>query len=852
MQIEQRTIGGTTKRRYWFAVAEDSPYLYWYKNKGDVKCLGRLCLSGAAFTFDPRETGRFEIHVGDEEHILETNDNKSRIQWLQQLQKNRRHHFDKNDSCALNIEIVSLSSHSLTDENSQENAPGSPNIESAEDVAHNSPDNQSLGNESVETQSQFYLDCEGELNDKSLEMPLSDGSGIDLLRSIEAFLEKIVDETHTKGKNLEEPAKRVFGKAKASLGSLTHSSSGKQSCAQCKALIEIINNLKERCYELTDELIANRELGSVLRQNVLRANRQIDTLKRLTELKDSSDRIDFILERECLLTAAQMNSVMYSRQVETLKQQNRKLDEQNEALRIEIEAFRESVRSKEALIVKMCEEGTKLVPEGILIDSAGMKCDESMKRIFDEASVCDINEMRDLVEGYRKQNMFLNQEVLDLQKVIKLLEEREKRAVRRNFDIEACYYQMKSRYITVLNHFKTENANNHVLEPGVIEALIDETDFATNNRVPGRSTNEIRLTDSLGFYLTDAKKRPLLQSGDVLDLAAELKSMSDQIIGRRDMERSPQYIDWLLKWDSFLVNNVSRPLKPSSELKSLIRNGVPKTYRKRVWKRLIFFALLVMHLVGDQKSDLGNGYFELLLRKARRMEEREEYDGAMKQIELDLSRTLPTNKYFDEPTSEKIGVLRKVLFAYRFHNKTVGYCQGLNRLAAIALLFLDDCDAFWFLVACVEYLQPPDYYTPSLSCAVADQKVLRDLVGEKLPRLSSHLKKLEVDLSAFTLSWFLTCFVDVLPQTIYLPIFDVFLYEGNKVLFRFALAILKLAESVILECKTIGAVHASLSNIAQYVDDFRSLAEVAFNGLSSFPMKGIEAKRQFYISQVKF
>lgn len=39
-----------------------------------------------------------------------------------------------------------------------------------------------------------------------------------------------------------------------------------------------------------------------------------------------------------------------------------------------------------------------------------------------------------------------------------------------------------------------------------------------------------------------------------------------------------------------------------------------------------------MHLVGDQKSDLGNGYFELLLRKARRMEEREEYDGAMKQV----------------------------------------------------------------------------------------------------------------------------------------------------------------------------------------------------------------------------
>lgn len=47
------------------------------------------------------------------------------------------------------------------------------------------------------------------------------------------------------------------------------------------------------------------------------------------------------------------------------------------------------------------------------------------------------------------------------------------------------------------------------------------------------------------------------------------------------------------------------------------------------------------------------------------------------QIDLDLARTLPTNKFFDEPKSEKIVVLRRVLCAYRFHNKSVGYCQVL-------------------------------------------------------------------------------------------------------------------------------------------------------------------------------
>ena len=81
------------------------------------------------------------------------------------------------------------------------------------------------------------------------------------------------------------------------------------------------------------------------------------------------------------------------------------------------------------------------------------------------------------------------------------------------------------------------------------------------------------------------------------------------------------------------------------------------------------------------------------------------------------------------------------------------------------------------------------------------------------------LKHTQVDLSLFTLSWFLTCFVDVLPHSVYLNIFDVFLYEGNKVrslsltverkslsqvLFRFALAVLKLGEPQVLQCKTIG------------------------------------------------
>ncbi|VDK87482.1 unnamed protein product [Litomosoides sigmodontis] len=865
-KIEQRTIGGPCKRRYWFVLSDDSPFLYWYKDKGDVSCTGRIPLSGAAFTFDPRETGRFEIHVNNEIHILETADNKSRVQWLQQLQSNRRRHYEKeNIDNILKVEIVSLSSHSLSGNDTENSSNNEVNLEQGEDmvVIDGLPEEKSLEDEindaihvKLQAQSTFYLNSDGELNSKSLEMPVLIPPNTDVLKSAEELIEKITEETQAKAKVFEQPAKKVIGKAKATL---RLSASPRQPCEHCKILLGIVNELKDRCYELTDEVGANQDLVTILRQSLLKSNRQVELMRRLEEQKSSQERISMILEKESELTALQLNAASYGREIRILKEQNKQYEQKIEELNAEINAFRESVRSKEELIMKMYSvqggndvmghldsllDGVE-VPEGILVDFGSSTTDENAQRVFDEAAVNDVTEMRDLVMGYRSQNMFLNQEVLELQKIVQSLEDRERRIIRQNFDIEACYYQLKSRYIMVLNHFRVSKNDSRVLEPGVIAALIDETNWTTNKRTLNNDKIETRLTDSLGFYLSDDRKRHQLQPTDMFEVAAELKSISDEIVGQREMEQNPQYIDWLQKWDSFLVNSAMRPLKPTSELKNLVRTGIPKTYRPRVWKSL------VNYVVNDEKADLGNGYYETLLRKVNAASiNTAENDSALKQIDLDLARTLPTNKFFDEPKSEKIVVLRRVLCAYRFHNKAVGYCQGLNRLAAIALLFLEESDAFWFLVACVEHLQPTAYYTSTLLCAIADQKVLRDLVSEKLPKLSSHLRKFEVDLSAFTLSWFLTCFVDVFPHTIYLNLFDVFLYEGNKVLFRFALGVLKLAEASVLECKSVGAVHASLSRVSQHVPNFKTLAQIAFNELNPFPQKGIEMKRQFYLSQL--
>ena len=61
------------------------------------------------------------------------------------------------------------------------------------------------------------------------------------------------------------------------------------------------------------------------------------------------------------------------------------------------------------------------------------------------------------------------------------------------------------------------------------------------------------------------------------------------------------------------------------------------------------------------------------------------------------------------------------MLAYSLHNPDIEYCQGFNRIAAIALLFLDEEEAFWCLLYILEFLLPDNYYRKQMLGAQVDQ-----------------------------------------------------------------------------------------------------------------------------------
>jgi len=332
-----------------------------------------------------------------------------------------------------------------------------------------------------------------------------------------------------------------------------------------------------------------------------------------------------------------------------------------------------------------------------------------------------------------------------------------------------------------------------------------------------------------------------------------------------------------VKWENFMTSQwaisggtgSSNDLVRSPDLKTLVRMGIPSQYRWNVWRSCVVHWLSGKDedLGGDSwASKMGSSYYKDLVDAcdSKRPTTTLTRDGTLtnasilhpieKQIELDLLRTLPNNKHFGAINSDLIQKLRRVLMAFARHNISVGYCQGMNRLAAIPLLILpNEEDAFWCLVAIIDHIMPESYFGSALIAAQADQRVLKDLLAEKCPRLASHLDRLAVDLSLFTFNWFLCLFVDTIPPDVYLKIWDAFLYEGPKVLFRFALAFLKLHEENLLAAPDYMTACAILRGLGDdaLTCDWRAVSHVAFVTLNPFPLRNIKNRRKNCIAQVK-
>eukprot|EP00074_Homo_sapiens_P111437 XP_024307998.1 small G protein signaling modulator 3 isoform X12 [Homo sapiens] len=209
---------------------------------------------------------------------------------------------------------------------------------------------------------------------------------------------------------------------------------------------------------------------------------------------------------------------------------------------------------------------------------------------------------------------------------------------------------------------------------------------------------------------------------------------------------------------------------------------------------------------------------------------------------------MPSNACFASMGSIGVPRLRRVLRALAWLYPEIGYCQGTGMVAACLLLFLEEEDAFWMMSAIIEDLLPASYFSTTLLGVQTDQRVLRHLIVQYLPRLDKLLQEHDIELSLITLHWFLTAFASVVDIKLLLRIWDLFFYEGSRVLFQLTLGMLHLKEEELIQSENSASIFNTLSDIPSQMEDAELLLGVAMRLAGSLTDVAVETQRRKHLA----
>ncbi|CAO2825468.1 unnamed protein product [Amaranthus hypochondriacus] len=248
-------------------------------------------------------------------------------------------------------------------------------------------------------------------------------------------------------------------------------------------------------------------------------------------------------------------------------------------------------------------------------------------------------------------------------------------------------------------------------------------------------------------------------------------------------------------------------------VKRRVRKGIPDCLRGLVWQLI-------------------SGSRDLLLMNPGVYEQLVIYETSASELDIirDISRTFPSHVFFQQRHGPGQRSLYNVLKAYSVYDKDVGYVQGMGFIAGLLLLYMSEEDAFWLLVALLKGAVHAPMEGLYLSGLPLVQQYLFQfdlLVKEYLPKLGEHFSQEVINPSMYASQWFITVFSYSFPFHLTLRIWDVFLYEGMKVVFRVGLALLKSCHDDLVTLPFEKLIHA-LRNFPEEVMDPDTLLPLAY------------------------
>jgi len=302
---------------------------------------------------------------------------------------------------------------------------------------------------------------------------------------------------------------------------------------------------------------------------------------------------------------------------------------------------------------------------------------------------------------------------------------------------------------------------------------------------PATSQHESSLTKN-GGTISPSESTSNLQSqnpqqpSNINTLQARASNIDPKAIAKK-LEREAKWVQMVAKWDD---------VKPSV-LKRRVRKGIPSSMRGVVWDK-------IMSLDAIRNSHPNRYYYDLLSRPVNELDEL--------QIRKDLPRLMQDNIMFRSPEAGSRTVmcsgqamLYNILKSYSVHDPAVGYVQGMDTVAAPALLYFPEETTFWFLE---RLLNSPKYklrdlYLDGFPLARKYVYIHEHLVKKYLPNLWKTMQQQDVQHTGYAFRWYTMRYAQFAPELSY-RVLDIYLHEGEKILYRIALALLSHYEKTLI------------------------------------------------------
>ena len=265
----------------------------------------------------------------------------------------------------------------------------------------------------------------------------------------------------------------------------------------------------------------------------------------------------------------------------------------------------------------------------------------------------------------------------------------------------------------------------------------------------------------------------------------------------------------LLKWHKMLQTYklAESPLLKFRREKAEIfgrrlEKGPPVEYRWQAW-------LAAMDYTGDTLEFTRLMYGQL----SPQVEE---------DIAKDVSRTFPDHAYLAGDKGRN--ALTRVLKAFALQHTDIGYCQGLNYVAAF-LLFVsggNDAEAFFVMTSVVKMFSLKGFYIsrfPGLWKMIAQ---FNAVLEKRNPTLFNHLHQENAYEMSWVGPWMLSLYTTALPFPVVIRIWDLMLAQGLEVLIKTALRLVDLYKGPLkkADLQSISEIFSGLRIASIHIEDF--------------------------------